>query len=114
MVAPAKSNSTQRRDTTRHYVYAGVIIWAISIVLIGAIGSYVVIRSQQQAQALCRVSNDNRSILINVLTVSKNQMLETASDFFERNIIRQRYNELVAAIPPLDCSLKGGPKELEP
>lgn len=77
-------------------------------------GTYVIIRGQQVNSSLCRVSDDNRTILVNMLDVSKRQSLEGVTGAFERELIRQRYNELRALIPPLKCTVQGGPQELEP
>lgn len=106
--------TSAERKTTKLWLYTAILVWGLSFILISVVGVYVIIRGQQVNAKLCEVTNDNRNILINILNTAKEQQLENASDIFERNVIRQRYNELRVLIPPLDCSLQGGPQELKP
>lgn len=90
-----------------------IVAWGASLIIMSAVGTYAIIQGQQVNQRLCEVSNDNRVILKNMLELAKRQALEGATDVLDRNLIRQRYNELVALVPPLDCTKHGGPQELE-
>lgn len=112
-VAPDRT-SAQNRQTTRRLFYTAIIVWAASFLVMAAFGTYVVIRGQQVNTQLCRVSDDNRTTLKTVLEKVKQQSLERSDDVFERNLIRQSFNELIALVPPLKCTTQGGPQELEP
>lgn len=102
------------RKSRNRWLYISIISWAVALCVIAIFGVYVVIRGQQVNTQLCKVANDNRTILVNMLTVAKKQALESAFTLDEENQIRQRYNELRALIPPLECTSQGGPQELEP
>lgn len=112
-MAPDKSTSNGRKNT-RRWLYAAIIGWGISFIIVAAFGTYVVIRGQQINSSLCRVTDDNRDLLKKLLDTSEQQALSRTTDFFERNIIRQNINQLRALIPPLQCTTAGGPQELEP
>lgn len=116
MVPPARTLAQQKgaQDTKRLWFYGAVVLWGLSYIILASFSIFAVLRSQQINTKLCQTTNDNRKIIVNILNTAKQQRLETASDIFERSIIIQHYNELRVLIPPLNCSLQGGPRELEP
>jgi len=113
MVGLVSGYGDDRRGTVR-WLYAAIISWAISFVLMGVFGAYVIIRGNQVNDALCRVSDDNRTTLVKILEKVRDNALLTATGVPERNLIRQNFAELIALVPPLKCNESGGPKELEP
>ena len=101
------------RKRTKYWIYAAISIYAVSFVLMAAFGIYAIIQGQRVNKALCQVSNDNRTTLVNILESSKQQALERSISTDERNLIRISYDRLIALVPPVKCGT-GGPRELEP
>jgi hypothetical protein len=101
----------QKRN--RKWLYTIAAIWTASFLLIATAGIYVIIKAQHINNELCSVSQDNRNILSKILDTAQRQSLENTESILGRNIVRQRFNELRAVIPPLTCAGQGGPKELE-
>lgn len=110
-MAPDSANGW---NSVRRWVYASILLFTVSFLMIAIFGAYAVIRGQQVNQELCHVANDNRTLLVNMLKVARKQALEDATDLIDRSVIRERYDELRALIPPLKCTTQGGPIELEP
>jgi hypothetical protein len=113
-VAPESHAYTNGRKKTRYWIYAAIIVQAISFLLMAGFGAYAVIQGQRVNKELCRTTDDNRTILKNILDTAEQQSLNSAQDIISRNLIRQGYNELRVLIPPLKCTIAGGPQELEP
>lgn len=101
------------RKGVARWLYAAIILYAVSFIIIAIFGTYVIIKGQQVNQQLCEVANNNRNTLVNILKAVRRQALERSTSVEERNIVRERYNELFAVIPPLACDAKVV-KELEP
>ena len=101
------------RKGVARWLYAAIVLYAVSFIIISVFGTYVIIKGQQVNAQLCHVANDNRNTLVNILKAVRRQALERSTSVEERNIVRERYNELFAVIPPLACNTKGV-KELEP
>ena len=101
------------RKAVARWLYVAIILYAVSFIIVAVFGVYVVIKGQQVNQQLCEVTNNNRNTLVDILRAVRRQALERATSVEERNIIRERYNELFAVIPPLACNAKGV-RELEP
>lgn len=68
---------------------------------------------QAQNEALCEVSQVNRDVIFNILTLSEQRALENATSPQQIDEIEQAYDEFFALVPPIECG-KGGPVELEP
>lgn len=113
-MAQVSNGKSPKRKSIRHWIIVTILAWGISFIIIASFGIYVIIKGQQINTELCRVSDSNRTLLVNILSVSRDQELSNANSRFERNLIRQRFNTLRALIPPLKCSVQGGPVELEP
>lgn len=110
MVAPA----SDARKTTRQILYLGILAWAVSFIIMAVFATYVIIRAQQINTELCQITDENRDLQQKLINVQQAQAISRADSIFERNLIRQEFNELRALIPPLKCSIAGGPRELEP
>jgi hypothetical protein len=109
-----KASYETSRGNTVKWLYAAIIAWAISFILMAAFGTYAVIQGQRVNKSLCRVTDDNRTTLVKILETVRDQQLERSDSVLESNLIRQGFGQLIALVPPLKCSATGGPKELGP
>ena len=111
---PPDNGMSAERKSTRRWLYWGILAWGLSFIIFIAFSGYSLVRIHQVNDALCQVSDDNRTITRNILNAAKRQALESADNIFERNLIRAHYNQLNVLVPPLKCTTPGGPQELEP
>jgi len=102
-----------KRGNTINWLYAAIIAFTIGFILMAAGGTYAIIQGQRVNKALCHVSDDNRTTLVKILKAVRDQNLETATTPTEANLIRQSFGQLIALVPPLQCTVTGGPSELE-
>lgn len=101
------------RSAPRLWVYVAMIAAAISILTMSILAAYALVELRATNRQLCQVSEDSRKIMRDILETSEELSLQQARSIQESIAIQTRTDELLALIPPIDCTKGGGPVELK-